>query len=133
VERLRRQRLLRAEDRATGRRRSRQYALTPSGLQRLRAWLAPPLSEETAGIPPDPLRTRVSFFAALSAAEQAAFLADAEAHGRRQLARVEADIARFRGVDPYSCWMARGAAATLRARLAWLREVAKELEQVRPS
>jgi DNA-binding PadR family transcriptional regulator len=130
VERLRRQRLLRADDHTTGRRRSRRYVLTPAGLKQLHAWLSPPFSDETAGLPPDPLRSRIRFLAVLSAEEQAAFLADAEAQGRQLLPRVEADIARYREIDPYAHWMARGAAAALRARLAWLREIAEELERL---
>jgi DNA-binding PadR family transcriptional regulator len=129
VERLKRRRLLHAEAHAEGRRKSQRYHLTAEGLKRFRAWLAPPLSEEAAGVPPDPLRTRLRFLGALTSVQQAAFLANAQEQVREQLPKVEADAARFRGVDPYSYWMARAAAAALQARLTWLPEIALELEQ----
>jgi DNA-binding PadR family transcriptional regulator len=127
--RLERQRLVRARDQATGRRRSKAYELTPAGLRHLERWLGPPLSEETAGVPMDPLRTRVRFLGALPPARRSAFLADAEARMRDGLTLME----KSRGAGGpkagrYEQLNHRGAVAMMRARLAWVREVAAECD-----
>jgi DNA-binding PadR family transcriptional regulator len=125
VARLERQRLVRAKDRATGKRRSKAYELTPAGLRRLVQWLGPPLTDETVGVPMDPLRTRVRFLGALPPASRAAFLADAEARMRDRLTRMEKPSG---ASDPkanlYEELNERGAVAMMRARLEWVREVA---------
>ncbi len=127
--RLERQRLVRAKDQATGRRRSKGYELTPAGFRHLVRWLGPPLSDETAGVPMDPLRTRVRFLGALTPARRAAFLADAEARMRDGLTRMEkAHGATGPKANRYEGLNERGAVAMMRARLDWVREVAAECD-----
>jgi DNA-binding PadR family transcriptional regulator len=125
VARLERQRLVRAKDQATGKRRSKGYELTPAGLRHLEQWLGPPLTDETVGVPMDPLRTRVRFLGALTPARRAAFLADAEARMRDRLTRMEKQRdASGPKANRYEELNERGAVAMMRARLAWVREVA---------
>jgi DNA-binding PadR family transcriptional regulator len=129
VERLERWRLIRSAPHAAGRRHSKRYVLTPGGLRRLYAWMGPPLSDETVGVPADPLRTRLEFLGALPPAQQAVFLAEAERGLREQVRRVEEDYARRPPGDAVGRLTARGALAALQARLEWIREVAREWDQ----
>lgn len=131
VRRLERRRLLRSETQATGRRRSRLYALTPAGTRALQAWLSPPLPEVAVGVPADPLRTRLRFLEALPQARRRAFLADARARLHRHLRLVQADCRKRRASgDRFDYLMARGALHQMRAREAWLREVARAMKGV---
>lgn len=128
VRRLERRRLLRSETRATGRRPSRLYALTPAGTRALQTWLSPPLPEVAVGVPPDPLRTRLRVLEALPPARRRAFLADARSRLRQHLRLVQADCRkRHASGDRFSYLMARGALHQMRAREAWLREVARAM------
>ncbi len=128
VRRLERRKLLRSEIRATGRRPSRLYTLTPVGTRALQAWLSPPLPELAIGVPPDPLRTRLRVLEALPPAGRRAFLADARSRLRRHLCLVQADCRKRRASGQrFDFLMARGALHQMRAREAWLREVARAM------
>jgi len=128
IERLRKGGLVTAGPRPVGPRRSRFYRLTPAGLDALRAWMRPPLPEVVIGVPSDPLRTRLGFLQALSARERRAFLEDATRRVAVHRRAVEAEVARKRRErDLYGLLIARGAAAAMRARQAWLREVIRVL------
>jgi DNA-binding PadR family transcriptional regulator len=128
IERLRRRGWIRSNARATGRRRHRLHSLTPAGLAALRAWLHPPLSDLVIGVPSDPLRTRLQFLGALSRAGRAEFVAEAARRMTIHLEVVERDLARRRlAGDLYGLLVARGARAALRARQAWIRDVARAL------
>jgi DNA-binding PadR family transcriptional regulator len=126
VERLEQWRCIRSEAHVAGRRASKRYVLTALGLRRLAAWMGPPLALETVGVPADPLRTRLGFLGALPRAQQAVFLAEAEAGVREQIRRVEAECTQKRAEGGVDYWIARGAQAALHARLEWLREVERE-------
>ena len=110
------------------RRKGRLYSLTPAGLGVLKSWLAPPLDPLATGVPPDPLRTRLSFLGALTPAERRDFIREALAGNKAQIKVVKADLRGSpRKDDPWRHLVARGALASLRARQAWLREVGKAL------
>jgi DNA-binding PadR family transcriptional regulator len=128
VERLKTRRWIRSRPHATGRRRSRLYEITPRGLVRLRQWLGPPLPEWAAAIPADPLRTRLRFLGALPTARRNTFLAEAEARLQEHLKVLKRDFRRRRDQDRFSRMMARGAVRMVQARLAWIREIGRELE-----
>jgi DNA-binding PadR family transcriptional regulator len=125
VRRLERQHLIRGEAQGD-RRRSKRYRLTSAGRQRLDGWLAPPFAPETIAVPPDPLRTRFRFLAALHPRQQVAFLWEAQTQIQKELLRCEADMASLPKADRASLWTARGALAALGARLSWLEEVARD-------
>ena len=117
LERLERRGLVVSKHAARGARDAWTYALTAAGRKRFRAWLEPPFGPELVSVPPDPLRTRLSFLAVLPAARRARFLAHAVQALERELeayqghARPERDEL-----------LARSAAlAAMRARLGWFR------------
>ena len=80
-----------------------------------------------AGIPPDPLRTRVRFLGAPPAKKREAFLVSALAEVERQLQVVLEDHRRRKEKGGFEYWVARSALLAMRARLAWLRELAEAL------
>ena len=128
--RLERRGLVRSRAHSVGRRASRRFAITPRGLRRLQRWLGPPFADWILGVPVDPLRTRLSFLAALPAAQRATFLAEAERRvtGYLRMARREEASLRA-GDDLYSHLVSKGVLGSLEARLAWLRAVRLRLHR----
>src|SRR5262245_66117306 len=100
------------------------YALAAAGDRALLRWLGPPLSPLTLGTPPDPIRTRVGFLGLLPPTARGAFLAEAAAGLRRQLARL---AAARESSDPFDRWAVRGSYLMTEARLAWVCELAAAL------
>lgn len=128
IERLLRRRLIRSKLCLTGKRRGHQISLTAAGSQALRQWLALPIPEWVAGVPPDPLRTRVRFLCAISANRQKAFLRNAHQRTQAHLRAVEADCELKRAKDKFQYLMARGALLSMQSRCAFLQEVAEVLK-----
>ena len=111
-----------------GRRPRRAYRVTRKGVDALRRWLQPPVPDDDAGITFDPIRTRAYFLKLVSEEDWSALLADAEEKTRRQIEVVAADAERYsREGDRFSALAMRGGVFELQARLAWLREVRKQL------
>jgi DNA-binding PadR family transcriptional regulator len=128
--RLERHGLVRSQAHSVGRRPSRRFAVTPRGLRRLQRWLGPPFADWILGVPMDPLRTRLSFLAALPAARRAAFLAEAERKVMGYLRMAEREVAGMRaGGDLYSHLVSKGVLGSLQARLAWLRATRRRLSR----
>jgi DNA-binding PadR family transcriptional regulator len=126
VARLEEQGLIRSIEQKTGKRRGKGFLLTKSGFDHFARWLGPPLSPQTIGVPMDPLRTRVRFLEALPPRERELFLDEAEAKLRAEIVQAEKHCAtagfREKWFDQLT---GRGVVTILRARLAWIREVAK--------
>jgi DNA-binding PadR family transcriptional regulator len=128
--RLERRGLIRARAVRQGRRAGRHCRLSPAGLEALRAWLGPPLPDWIAGLPIDPLRTRLRFLAALPPRRRMESVAAAREAVARNVATIRADCRRLaREDDPFEYAMARGGLRVARARLAWLDEVAEMLDE----
>ncbi len=128
--RLQRRGLLSARHVRQGRRAATQYSLTYAGKMALQRWVAPPLADIVVGVPMDALRTRLRFLAVLSAEDRRAFVVDAIAKLRAQIAIVRADCRNRRASgDVYSYLTARGALHSCRARLAWLLESQRLIEK----
>lgn len=128
IVRLQRRRLIRLKRKTGDGREGKLYALTPAGESALRRWLGPPCPATAIGVPPDPLRNRVAFFAMLKSAERAAFLKDAIDGVARHLEEVQSYTQcqeRQGQSDEYL--VSLGAKLMLEARLAWLREMAHRL------
>lgn len=123
VRRLEGARLIAADKAPLDSRGGRSYSLTPAGKRALRAWL---VSGGPAGLPPDPLRTRVAFLGMLAPREARAFVTAALDHVRREQAALTSFAAASRG-NCLDYFVARGAVLALRARAAWLREVQRAL------
>jgi len=128
IERLLRRRLIRSKLCWTGKRRGYQISLTTAGLRALGLWLSLPIPEWVAGVPPDPLRTRVRFLGAISPKQQRAFLQDARQRTQVHLRAVEADCERKRAKGELEYLMARGALLSMQCRCAFLQEVAEVLK-----
>ncbi len=129
VGRLEKRGLLCTTTRRDGGRRKRLYRLTRNGEAALRAWLLPPLPVEDVAFSVDPVRTRVYYLGILSAEERQQFVEDALAQTRRHAAVVAADCdARRLGSDRMQYLGARGVLYETRARLRWLEELRRELE-----
>ena len=112
--------LLRSEAHATDARPSRLHRLTPAGRRALTRWVRPAAPEAIVGVPPDPLRTRITFLGVLPPEAQAAFLREVEDGLRQAVARAPLEMARGRAGGPDAEAIARGATAIQRTRLAWI-------------
>jgi DNA-binding PadR family transcriptional regulator len=128
VERLLRRGLIRAKSHYTGDREGRRISLTPVGLRAFHRWLSAPMPEWVAGIPPDPLRTRVRFLGALPTVAQKAFVKEAQVKARHQLRILKRDYALQRALGPFHRLMSRGALLSMRSRLSFLEEAAAALK-----
>src|ERR1700730_7616383 len=85
IERLLRRKLIRSKVCLTGKRRGHRISVTSSGSWALKQWLSVPIPEWVAGVPPDPLRTRVRFLGSVSYTQQRAFLQGAHQRARAHL------------------------------------------------
>jgi DNA-binding PadR family transcriptional regulator len=133
VRRLEQRRLLRSAARRGDKRATRLYRLTRRGLAELQTWLRPPLPDAPGLMNVDPLRVRVRFWRALSARDRQAAIEEAQAKLRRQLARLAARTRGLRAAgDEFGYLVGRGAALSIRAQLAWLREVRDRLAVIGP-
>jgi DNA-binding PadR family transcriptional regulator len=128
VERLLRRGLIRAKSYYTGDREGRRISLTPAGLRAFHHWLSVPMPQWVAGIPPDPLRTRVRFLGALPKAAQKAFVKEAQVKAHHQLRVLARDYTLQRALGPFQGLMSRGALLSMRSRLSFLEEVAATLK-----
>src|SRR5580704_18282038 len=90
IERLLREQLIRSKLCLTGKRRGHQISLTPAGSRTLRLWFSLPIPEWVAGVPPDPLRTRIRFLSAVGNKLRQQFLQDAFRRTQAHLAAIEA-------------------------------------------
>jgi DNA-binding PadR family transcriptional regulator len=79
MRRLERAGLLTSHAERDGKRRRREYRITPKGLNALRAWIGPPLGPEAVTVAHDPIRSRARFLAALPPARRREWLAAARA------------------------------------------------------
>ena len=127
IERLLRRKLIRSKPFLTGKRRGQRISLTASGSCALKQWLSVPIPDWVAGVPPDPLRTRVRFLGAISDTQQRAFLQNAHRLTQAHLHMVEADCERKRVNGGLQYLMARGALLSMQSRGAFLQEVADVL------
>lgn len=126
--RLERAGLLHSGAHATGGRGSRRYSLTPAGRRALQRWIGPPLAAEALGVPPDPLRMRIASLALLPPARRRRWLREVMAGVRAQLERTMRDEQDVRPGAARFDFMRDGALAMQKARLEWLRRVARSLD-----
>lgn len=128
VRRLEEKGLLAGEAATWNSRRKRLFTITAEGLRALRAWLAPPFPDAAGAATFDPIRTRLAFLEALPPRQRVKFFADAERVIGEQLQHLEElQESERQREDRLGALTALGAAHELRARLAWLAIVKKEL------
>ena len=127
VRRLEARGLLRSTPEKVGARKQRDYELTTDGLAAVRNWLSEPAELDTATLH-DPLRTKVLFLSALSPKEGRDFVSQALEGLGDQLAAIRAACRRESTEGNRDSYLAaRNAFLLARARVAWLKEVQKEL------
>jgi len=125
MQRLLRRKMIRSEVCVTGKRRGHRISLTASGSRAFERWLLVPIPEWVAGVPPDPLRTRIRFLGMIGGKQRRQFLQQAYRRAQAHLAAVKADCRRKRAKGGYEYLMARGAFLSMQSRCAFLQEVAK--------
>jgi len=110
------------------------FAITSRGRAELRTWIRPPLPQSTAKPTFDPVRTRMSFLAALSPAKRARFVAVARENNAREIAQLRQKLRNLdRRVDAFEYLVTIAVLDEARARARWLLYVAKELRRVTPT
>jgi len=130
VQRLERRGLIRSEAHAQGRRKSRRYRASAKGLSALKGWLHGSQQDWVVGVPPDPMRTRYRFLAALPPGERRTIVAQWQKNMLRHIHAVQEDFAaRKKTGDMFSYLLARGALLHLHSRRAWLEEAARLLKK----
>jgi DNA-binding PadR family transcriptional regulator len=128
VRRLEKRGWIRSQVRRTGKRKGNQILVTAAGLRILRRWLRVPLQDWVAGVPPDPLRTRVRFLGALSPSEQRAFVREALRRTAEHRRIVEQDCKSKESQDAFQYLTARGALLSMQARCAFVKELARAVD-----
>jgi len=130
VQRLERRGWIRAEATLRGRRPAMQLSITAAGRAALRSWLGPPLDAAAAGLPVDPLRTRLRFLEILSPTRRLGFIQQVRAKLTDDLQSVEADyqLSLQQESSPFRRAMVRGAMKMAQARLAMIEELIADLE-----
>ena len=99
-------------------------SVTESGRERLREWLAEGVDPSVAAAVHDAIRTRIFFLELLPEADRRDFIRSAIESCEDHAAAIQEDMERREAAgDRFGLLAARGAAATARARLAWLREI----------
>lgn len=122
MRRLKKSGLLRVKQEATGRRKREVYAVTPAGLEAIRQWIGPPLSEEAITVTHDPLRSRLRFLGVLTHRQQVAWLKAAiEGLGEVER-RVKEWEELYTGDDKFLRLVARTGELDVESRRQWLRE-----------
>ena len=124
IERLIIRKLIRSTPCSTGKRQGHKISLTEPGKRALQKWLAIPIPDWVAGIPPDPLRTRIRFLGALDPKGQRAFVNAAIHQAEVHLWAVQADCERRQPIGGFPFLMARGTLLSMQSRCAFLAEVA---------
>ncbi len=122
--------LLAAEDSPRGSGVRRAYSITPAGINELKRWLGPPLSEWVASVTFDPLRTRMPFLGTLTTAKQKAFLLSAEKLLEEELQETHGGRRQLQ--ESGSFWeqmAADGCRAVTQARLRWIRKTLEKLSE----
>lgn len=119
--RLVRRRLLRARADKRGKRPRRLYSISPTGLTELKAWLAGPIPEADATVPPDLVRTRVYFLGAIEPAKRRSMLRDAAQRIREQLAANNQKLRHFETTgNIFAALAIEGVILAMQARLKWI-------------
>ncbi len=127
IKRLERRALIRSVPHSTGERQGRLFSLAPAGRGALKRWLDPGIPTWVTGVPPDPLRTRIRFLGAVPVEGQKKFLSAAQMAVDEHLRIMLQDYKSRRQKGGFEYWMARGALMAMRARRAWLSQMARTL------
>jgi DNA-binding PadR family transcriptional regulator len=128
IQRLARQKLIKHVSTKDDKRGGNLYVLTKAGEKALRSWLYQPSSPTVIGIPPDPLRNRIEILAFLAPKVRKTFLDKVVPELETQMKAMLRDCEESRKRDVFRYLALRGAVLNVRARLAWIREVAETLD-----
>ena len=128
MRRLEKRGYLRSGQRAGDQRRTRVFGLTPRGERELRAWLSPPLPSAAELLSIDPLRIRVRFLSVLTPTARRTFINEAieKLSDYVRGMEAEANAHRTHG-ENYVYFVGRGAVLSVRAQIAWLKELRTQM------
>jgi len=114
-----------------GRQEKAVYTITAKGRRALAKWLSPPLPDVDIGLGVDPIRSRVYFLGLLPLEKQKAFLNETLKRLTTELQSTETSSGNFRDSgNQYGALAMIGAVAVTKARIRWLKEVRKRIEQL---
>jgi DNA-binding PadR family transcriptional regulator len=128
VERLERAKLIRGTHGVVGRRGRRMLKLTAKGRAAFQSWMGS-LSDRVAGVPPDPLRTRMYFLDLLPEKRRRKFVKAALMGADENLSKVREDCKNRKSAGGVWYLAALGALHSMEARRDWLRSVQKGLDR----
>lgn len=130
VQRLVRRGLLSFRRRPRGSRTTATCAITARGRLALVAWIGPPWTFQVESSTFDPIRTRVSFLAALRPRARVRFLREAESRLVVELRHLQAVVrAEHRAGNRWESLATLGSVEELRGRIRWVRTLLKRLER----
>ena len=121
---------VRAESAAWGQGSRKQYQITSSGLETLRAWIGPPFNPGAAAPTFDPLRTRMFFLEALPPSKRIRYVDAAMEATREVLQELKTNQA-AKAADEMDALASSGTVFQLEARIAWLRRVRRAIVRKR--
>ena len=128
VTRLQRRGFLASKAAKSGKRRRREYTITPAGLKALRAWVAPPIPAEAVTVSHDPLRSRARFLEVLTPEQRTAWVKAA----RAALDEIEERVRQWGGAarqfvqaEEAMSTMTRSGMLDIEARRVWIGELDK--------
>jgi len=130
VQRLVRRGLISSRKHSRGSRTRASCSITPRGERALIEWIGPPWPFRIEATTFDPIRTRVSFLAALRPRARVQFLEDAEGRLVQELGKLRTTIeALRRSGNRWETLATLGSLEELRGRLRWVRALRRHLSR----
>jgi uncharacterized protein (DUF2267 family) len=111
-----------------GARQEQALEITEAGMDVLREWLTPPVSEEEVASTRDLVRLRIYFLGAVPPEQRRALVEDSLEGVRKHLETVEAMVAEHeKEEDPFLALADMGAVYEAKARIAWLESILEKV------
>jgi len=129
MRRLEKYGLLRVKQEATGRRKHETYSITPTGLNALKQWIGPPMSDEAITVAHDPLRARARFLGVLTRRQQLAWLKAAMDLLDEVERRVKEWEELYADGDEFLRLVGRTGELDVQSRRKWMREATNRLSR----
>ena len=121
--------LIVAKKSKAGSRTRKHYSVTPKGKKSLKKWLAAPIPAEDVSFVVDLLRTRALFFSNLTKAQQHKFVKDVRGQVQGRIESRASLLADSPDADKFERLVARSVIISDQARLKWLKEFEKAIDE----